>query len=419
MPKAKLTKTYIDNIVPPAKEYELHWDTEEKGFALRVTPRGSMSYVLIARIKGGRQCDITIGRHGTWTPDLARKEAKELRREMDRGIDPRKKSEEEEARKVTLKQISDAYIRDRPLKESSAEEIKRHVATTLEPWKDKPIASITRPMVTSRFNHLKAKGVSGRGPAPAHAAQAMIILRALVNYAIREYRKPDGAPIIVDNPVHVMHGKMPTPKPRTSRIPDKKVGAVWNDLQAQRAAATTREVLNSVDLVTLLLLTGMRLNEGRSLRWDQVSLDQEDPWIHLPDPKNGNEVWLPLSTQARELLATRQRVKGSPYVFPSWSKSGHIQTPRDTLNKVSNVSGVKITAHDLRRSFTTIGVAHCGIDVLKVELLTNHIPQTVTAKSYLETSHLQYLRPDVQKIADYIEEQGRVAAGSNVVPLRA
>lgn len=79
----------------------------------------------------------------------------------------------------------------------------------------------------------------------------------------------------------------------------------------------------------------------------------------------------------------------------------------------------KVTAHDLRRTVTTIGIANCGIDFYKVELLTGHLPTTVTARPYLETERLGYLYPEAQRIADYIEEQAAKANGANVVPLHA
>lgn len=326
---------------------------------------------------------------------------------MRMGIDPRTVAKERAAETVSLRGVADAYKRDRPLKESSKSAIERHVTTTFEAWLKKPIASITREAVTKRFNEIKTKGLRGNAPAPAQANQGFAVLRALFNYAIREYRKPDGSAIIADNPVEVLYKKWNPIRPRVSRIPESKAGAVWLALQQWREVAYNRDTLASIDLVIFLMLTGARIGEASALTWDRVNLDEG--WWHIPDPKNSNPVWLPLSIQARALLTTRQRIHGSPFVFSSWGKCGHIRDPRDTMKNVSEVAGTKITPHDMRRTFTTTGVAQCGIDLYKIELLTNHVPRGVTARHYLETSHLQYLLPEAQKIGDWFETAGNLA----------
>ncbi len=140
-------------------------------------------------------------------------------------------------------------------------------------------------------------------PAPAQANQAFSVLRALINYAIDEYRKEDGTPLIQENPVNILKKKMVKLKPRTSRIPDSKVNDVWKYLWSTRETAFNRETLASIDLIIFLMLTGARLGEARSLTWDRVNL--EEAWWHIPDPKNHNPVYLPLSTQAIELLKAK------------------------------------------------------------------------------------------------------------------
>ncbi|MFH1658549.1 MAG: site-specific integrase [Pseudomonadota bacterium] len=402
---AKLTKNYIDKIIPPEIGYALHWDEQDRGFGVRVTKDGKRTYVAQGRING-KEARITIGAHGIFTPDQARDAAREHLRSMRMGIDPRAVAKERAAESVTLRHVADAYKRDRPLKESSKSEIERHVTTTFDAWLKKPITSITREAVTKRFNEMKTKGLRGNGPAPAQANQSFAVLRALFNYAIREYRKPDGTAIITDNPVEVLYKKWTPLKPRTSRVPENKAGAVWAALQKWREIAYNRDTLASIDLVIFLILTGARIGEASSLTWDRVNL--EENWWHIPDPKNSNPVFLPLSKQAKELLTTRQRIKGSDFVFSSWGKCGHIRDPRDTMKKVSEVAGTKITPHDLRRTHVTIGVALCGIDLHKIELLTNHVPRGVTARHYLETSHLQYLMPETQKISDWLTTAGKL-----------
>ena len=77
--------------------------------------------------------------------------------------------------------------------------------------------------------------------------------------------------------------------------------------------------------------------------------------------------------------------------------------------------------HDLRRSFITIGFSACDIELFKMELLTNHVPEGVTARHYLQTSRLQYLYPETQRISDHIEREGAIArakvTGGNVVAM--
>ena len=43
MPKLKLTKTNIDRVAKPGAGTVLHFDTETKGFGLRVTARATVS----------------------------------------------------------------------------------------------------------------------------------------------------------------------------------------------------------------------------------------------------------------------------------------------------------------------------------------------------------------------------------------
>lgn len=91
------------------------------------------------------------------------------------------------------------------------------------------------------------------------------------------------------------------------------------------------------------------------------------------------------------------------------------------MRKVSAIAGKHLSPHDLRRSFSNLGIAILKIDLYKVELLTNHVPKSVTMKHYLDTSDLRYLQPETQKISDWIIDEAAVAeakaTGTNVVPL--
>ena len=71
---AKLTKRIVDAAEAQSKDYVI-WDDELPGFGLRVFTSGKRSYLIQYR-SAGRSRRYTIGQHGVWTPELARKEAK-------------------------------------------------------------------------------------------------------------------------------------------------------------------------------------------------------------------------------------------------------------------------------------------------------------------------------------------------------
>ncbi len=154
--------------------------------------------------------------------------------------------------------------------------------------------------------------------------------------------------------------------------------------------------------------------EGAALTWDRVNIDDQDPsqcWFHLPDPKNGHEVYLPLSSQAVELLKARPRREGNPHVFTSWSKTGHIMDARGPLETISAVAGLKLSCHDLRRTFTNLAMRECRIEKFRTDMLTNHKPKAedVTANNYLDLTRLDWLHPEAQQIGDWIDEAATLA----------
>ena len=110
-------------------------------------------------------------------------------------------------------------------------------------------------------------------------------------------------------------------------------------------------------------------------------------------------------------------------MFSSRGKTGHITDPRTTLEKVSDVAGLHLSNHDLRRTFSEISVKALRIERFRTDLLIGHKPdpRDVSANNYLDLTNLQWLYPEVQQVADYIEGQGRIAAakasGANVVAL--
>ena len=91
MATQRISKSTVDSAHPGARDVLL-WDDRLKGFGLKVTPTGSKVYVYQYRL-GGRGSPVrrfTIGKHGTLTPDGARKIAEGLAQQAAGGVDPQR-----------------------------------------------------------------------------------------------------------------------------------------------------------------------------------------------------------------------------------------------------------------------------------------------------------------------------------------
>ena len=403
----KLTKKVVDELQHPEKGQKIIWDSDLKGFGVRLTP-GSKVYIVQARVKGGVERRVKLGKHGSVTLQEARKKAQKELAKMNEGIDPIVEKKTAEAYSKTLREITDDYLKDhRDLKPSYIADIEKHLSGAFSPWANRPAVEITRDKVAKRFRELSERSA-------AQANQAFRILRAVLNYARAAYR-PDDKPMIVENPVSILSDMKVwnRVKARSGRIPTDKIGAVWNALQELRANPFNTTVARTLaDVTAFLLLTGARWNEAAGLTWDRVSI--EESWWYLPDPKNRNPVKFPLSDIAKEIIETRPQI--NEYVFPARSGDGHVTDPRGPMDKVSAAAGARVTAHDLRRTFRAIA-GECQIELWKCKLLMNHkMSQDVTINAYTETNDLRYLAPEANKIAEWIAYQGMIAASDKVVP---
>lgn len=106
----KLTKRIVDSLVSAGeKTGTLVWDTDLKGFAVRVLPSGRKTFVIKFRAPSGRQRWLKLGAYGPLTVERAREMAKvELARVVE-GQDPA--AERDEGREAsTVSQLCDLYM---------------------------------------------------------------------------------------------------------------------------------------------------------------------------------------------------------------------------------------------------------------------------------------------------------------------
>lgn len=403
---AKLTKTAVEAIAPPEKGERLVWDTELVGFGLRVTAKGKRSYIAQRRVNGKTR-RVTISQHGLYTAEEARKKVRTALGNMTEGEDPAVTKARRKVMATTLRDATEGYLRDRDLKPRTVADVRRQLNGAFLSWKDRPLVEITREEVARRFRELSAS-------APSQANQQFRILRSILNYARAAYRLPGDWPIFAENPVNVLSEARAwnRQRSRNSYVPLDRIGEWWAAVHADRAdPALTPAGRTAADLVAFLALTGLRKGEATSLRWEDVDL--VDKSLRLEDTKNGEAVTLPLSEAATEVLDGRT---GGTYVFAGKGGDGTLPDPRPLLDRIAARTEISVTPHDLRRTFRAIGGA-LNIEFWKCKALMNHKQrQDVTLGSYTDLEDIRYLRPEVESIAQHLDQQAAVAAAENVAP---
>ena len=81
-----ISKSVVDKAKPQSKDYLIQ-DDKIPGYAVRVYPSGTKSYIFQYR-HNGRTKRIAIGKHGPMTPHTARQKAISLWNQVNDGGDP-------------------------------------------------------------------------------------------------------------------------------------------------------------------------------------------------------------------------------------------------------------------------------------------------------------------------------------------
>ena len=161
-----------------------------------------------------------------------------------------------------------------------------------------------------------------------------------------------------------------------------------------------KEMPSAVAAFRLLLLTGCRLSEIQTLRWEHVKPD----CIELPDSKTGGRV-VPLGPEARDVLAALPRDDDNPWVIAGRLQGSHLtdlQHPWRRIRKRAGLEDVRI--HDLRHSYASRALA-LGESLTMIGKLLGHTQAQTTARY----AHLA--RDSVQNAAARITE----SIGSNLM----
>ena len=384
MPILKLTKRIIDDVQPTGRRF-IVYDTELKGFGLKVTPSGSktwcVEYRAGARGRSVSKRRMVLGAATTLTPDEARNAARTILARVALGEDPA--AAREQAREIpSFREFAERYL----LEEAEAKlkpktvvnyriYLRKHTFTALGSMKlDKvnpaDIAALhrrigqTRPMTANRvvecigsvYRYAANCGLTERGHNPAAYIKAFREQRrerflsseelARLGEAIRE-AETIGIPWEVDKE-----------KPTAKHIPKERCTNI-----GPYAAAALR----------LLILTGARLREILHLKWEYV--DFEHGLLLLPDSKTGRKT-IVLNAPALAILSQLPRMGSYVIMGDHEDKPRHdLHRPWSLVCKRAALEGVRL--HDLRHTHASVGAA-AGLGLPIIGKLLGHLNASTT-----------------------------------------
>ena len=397
----RITKSFVDKVPIPEISQDgkstqaFYRDSVIAGFGLRVTSGGAKSFIVEKRVDG-RVKRKTLGRYGNLTVEQARKEAQKFLGKVASGIDPIREVQEKRAKRITLSDAFQDYLATRKnLKPNTLNDYNRSMGEMFKDWQTKAMSDISRDMVMSRHSEYGTRS-------PARADNGMRILRAIFNHALQRYQDASGKPFLASNPVDVLSHQRAWYKVerRQTLIKDHQLKA-WYDATMQLNNQTTRDYLH------LVLLTGLRRTEAATLTWDQI--DFKEKTLTITETKNNRVHRLPFSKAIEELLQRRFDEKSSPFVFPSDAERGHLSEPRTAIARVTKLSGVSFTLHDLRRTFIT-AAERLEIPAYALKRLMNHKDPNDVTDGYI-IFNVERLRLPMQKITDFFETQFKLEDG--------
>jgi len=392
----KLTKRVVDAAQPGTKDTIL-WDTEVRGFGLKVTPAGRKSYFLYYRTASGQQRRPTIGAHGSITVDEARQIARRWSAEVFAGRDVSTERQERRASSTVI-DLCDRYIRDyarvhkKPRSIASDQSlINNHIIPLLGKAKisDVSRADIERAKLairdgkTARTREAKKRGRSivrgGAGIANRAISLLSKMFACAEDWGLRE-----------GNPAQKIRKFAEKRKDRF--LSEEEVARLLVTLKV--AETRQSESAAAISAIKLLLFTGMRSGEVLGLRVRDIDIGRGI--LLLPDSKTGGRIVV-LNEPSRETVERAMKGRELDEILFAGANGSPIALTRPWY-RLREAAGIDKTAnlHCLRHTFASHSVMN-GLSLAQVGALLGHRSTQTT---------LRYADHAVDAIRGYAEIVG-------------
>jgi integrase len=402
--QVKITARAITALKPADKPYEA-FDTEIKGFLLRVEPTGIMTYYLAYKTPGGRRGRYRIGRAGNLTPVQARDVALRLAADVAHGkdIQAEKKQariEAEHAKIRTLRgfleQKYESWVR---VEHRSSIKTLSHIKANFGFLMDMPMKAIT-PWIMEKWRVEQRKNKKAVTSINRSVAALKAALSKAVEWGILDaHPLAKLKPLKADNNGKIRYLTIAEEKRlrealdrREARIRAERASAnEWRSKRGYASLPTLWDWAYADHLKPMVLLsinTGLRRGELFKLTWDNVSFHTKTLTVEGSTAKSGKTRHVPMNAEVLEILRKwKAQGIGTGLVFPG--KDGapmdNIQTSWEGLLKDAGIT--EFRWHDLRHTFAS-KLVMAGVDLNTVrELLGHEDIKTTLRYAHLAPEH--------------------------------
>lgn len=415
----KLTKRVIGALQPKPDRDLFAWDSELRGFGLRLKPSGVGAFIIQYRTPQGRTRRLAFAKLNTLTPDEARTKARSLLAEVVDGADPSAERHQKRTA-MTVAELCEDYLEaaragnvttrfhrtKRPTTVAIDEgRVSRHIAPLLG---SKIAGELTRVDVqrmcdaiacgkTAATIRTKARGVARVTGGAGTATRVAGLLGGILTWA--EKRGLVNGP----NPVRGLDLRADGAKDRV--LSRDELAALGKAIKAEPSHL-------AANALKLIALTALRRGEAYGLRWREIDFGAS--CLRLEVTKSGRST-RPIGTAAIQHLKSLPMLHDE-WVFPNRSGEGPAELKKP-IAAIFDAAGLKnARGHDLRRTFASLA-AECGYSDATIGELIGHAKRGVTEKHYVR-------RMDAALIAAADQVAERIAAAmdgnkcAEIVPLR-
>lgn len=366
------TEAALAGLQPTDRTVE-YSDTETTGFRYTITRHDKRVFQYRYIFQGNKRT-LKIGDHPSISLAQARLKASQMAEGLKKGIDPQAERDAEKNMPTFREYSMGVYL---PIakqnKRSWQDDASKLRVYMLEKLGDLPVNSIK---VTDIQGYLACLSQEHH-LAPATVNRHRALLSKIFNIA----KDHD---LLASNPCERVQKLVENNQCERYLTPDEIARLVRT---IKRAMNERRVNHSALAAFLMLLFTGARKREVLDMEWVDINFTTQQ-W-HLKKNKGNRARYIPLSSEAINVLQHMRHVACGEYVFPNAQTGKPLCDPRKTFRWLLDALGIdQLRIHDLRHTFASQAVNNGASLYLVQQLLGHRSPVTTQRYAHLQSETL-------------------------------